>query len=182
MEIIAIVNKLLNTLKNTELTKRLIKRNPGTFFNVISQNPNLILNTTTTGTKEVLTSLLAVDQTSFIKMAVELKTSEFGNIMHCMASEKMFNVAKDLIEKIQSHYNVKIATKLMFARNFVKNSPMMVMISKMSMNDKNLYKDEKEIIISIWNICVNDKVQVNLIQRSSSQLYIQLVNRPHFGT
>ena len=102
---------------------------------------------------------MEVDQTSFIKMAVELKTSEFGNIMHSIANEKMVNFAKDLIEKIQNQYDSNTASKLMFFRDsFVENSPIMVMISKMSIRDKDLYNEEKGEIISIWSMIVNDEV------------------------
>ena len=100
-------------------------------------------------------------------MAVELKNSEFGNIMHCLANEKMFSFAKDLIENIRKNYGAKDVVKLMSLRNSIaENSPMMVMInkiskldsSKMSMLDSNLYNEEKENIISIWNMMVNDEV------------------------
>ena len=136
----------------------MIKQNPIMAFNVISQHPYLILNTTS-GTREVLTLLMEVDQTSFIKMAVELKTSEFGNIMHSIANEKMVNFAKDLIEKIQNQYDSNAASKLMFLRDsFVENSPIMVMISKMSIRDEHLYNEEKDKIISIWTMIVNEEV------------------------
>ena len=146
-------------MKTSELTKSLIKQNPKRVFNVISQHPDLILNTNIPGTKKVLTLLMEVDQTSFIKMAVELKTSEFGNIMHSIANEKMVNFAKYLIEKIQNQYDSNTASKLMFFRDsFVENSPIMVMISKMSIRDKHLYNEEKDKIISIWSMIVNDEV------------------------
>ena len=159
MSIIAIVKKLLDLLKTAELTQRLIKLNPKPFFDEISQHPDSILNTNIPGTKEVLTLLMEVDQTSFVKMAVELKTSEFGNIMHSIANEKMVNFAKDLIKKIQNQYDSNTASKLMFFRDsFVENSPIMVMISKMSIRDKHLYNEEKDEIISIWSMIVKDEV------------------------
>ena len=140
------------------MTKILIKQNPKRVFNAISQYPDFFL-TTTSGAKEVLTLLMEVDHTSFIKMAVELKTSEFGNIMHSIANEKMVNFAKDLIEKIQNQYDSNTASKLMFLRDsFVENSPIMVMISKMSIRDKHLYNEEKDEIISIWSMIVKDEV------------------------
>ena len=158
MNISAIAYVLLDLLKTSELTKSLIKLNPKPFFDVISQYPRLILNTTS-GTKEVLTLLMEVDQTSFIKMAVELKTSEFGNIMHSIANERMVDFAKDLIENIQNHYDLNTVSKLMFLRNSVlENSPIMVMISKMSIRDKHLFNEEKDKIISIWSMIFNDEV------------------------
>ena len=81
---------------------------------------------------------MEVDQASFIKMAVELKNSEFGNIMHCLANEKMVNFAKDLIENIKNNYGAKAVVKLMSLRNSIaENSPMMVMISKISKLDSS---------------------------------------------
>ena len=131
------------------MTKILIKRNPEIVFNVISQHPDLILSTTA-GTKEVLTLLMEVDQISFIKMAVELKTSEFGNIMHSIANERMIDFAEDLIKKIRNQYDDMTVTKLMFLRNYViGNSPIMAMISKMN-------NEEEEKIISIWTMIVNE--------------------------
>ena len=148
MNISAIASVLLDLLKTSELTKSLIKQNPKRVFKVISQHPDLILNTTS-GTKEVLTLLMEVDQTSFIKMAVELKTSEFGNIMHSIANERMIDFAKDLIGKIQNHYDAMTVTNLMFLRNFVmENSPIMAMISKMY--------NEEDKIISIWTMIFNE--------------------------
>ena len=136
----------------------MIKQNPRRIFNVISQHPDLILNTNS-GSKEVLTLLMEVDRTLFIKMAVELKTSEFGNIMHSIANERMVDFAKDLIENIQNHYDLNTVSKLMFLRNSVlENSPIMVMISKMSIWDEHLYNDEKDKIISIWSMIFNDEV------------------------
>ena len=158
MSISAIAYVLLDLLKTSELTKSLIKLNPKPFFDVILQYPDLILNTTS-GTKEVLTLLMKVDPTSFIKMAVELKTSEFGNIMHSIANERMVDFAKDLIENIQNHYDLNTVSKLMFLRNSVlENSPIMVMISKMSIRDKHLFNEEKDKIISIWSMIFNDEV------------------------
>ena len=158
MNINAIVYVLLDFLKTSELTKSLIKLNPKPFFDAISQFPDLIHNTTS-GTKEVLTLLMEVDRTLFIKMAVELKTSEFGNIMHSIANERMVDFAKDLIENIQNHYDLNTVSKLMFLRNSVlENSPIMVMISKMSIWDEHLYNDEKDKIISIWSMIVNNEV------------------------
>ena len=145
MNIVGIVNKLLDSLKTSALTKSLICRTETKefFFNAISNNPDLILNATS-GSKEILTLLMEVDQNLFSKMAVELKTSEFGNIMHFIANEKMVSFAKDLILKIQNQYDSTTASKLMFLRNSVaENSPIMVMISKMSMRDVNLYNEEK---------------------------------------
>ena len=131
------------------MTKILIKRSPEIVFNEISQHPDLILSTTA-GTKEVLTLLMEVDQISFIKMAVELKTSEFGNIMHSIANERMIDFAENLIKKIKNHYDDMTVTKLMFLRNSdFENSPIMAMISKM--NNK-----EEEKIISIWTMIVNE--------------------------
>ena len=149
MNKIAFATKLLDILKTSELTKSLIKLNTKLVFNVILQYPDLILNTTS-GTKEVLTLLMEVDQNSFIKMAVELKTSQFGNIMHSIANERMIDFAKDLIGKIQNHYDAMTVTKLMFLRNSViENSPIMAMISKMN-------NEEEEKIISIWTMIVNE--------------------------
>ena len=149
MNIVGIVNKLLDSLKTSALTKSLIELKPKSFFNAISKNPDLILNATP-GSKEVLILLMEVDQTSFIKMAVELKTSEFGNIMHSIANERMIDFAKDLIGKIQNHYDAMTVTKLMFLRNSViENSPIMAMISKM-------YNEEEDKIISIWTMIVNE--------------------------
>ena len=83
-------------------------------------------------------------------MAVELKTSAFGNIMHSIANERMIDFAKDLIGKIQNHYDAMTVTKLMFLRNSViENSPIMAMISKM-------YKEEEDKIVSIWTMIVNE--------------------------
>ena len=131
------------------MTKILIKRSPEIVFNEISQHPDLILSTTA-GTKEVLTLLMEVDQISFIKMAVELKTSEFGNIMHSIANERMIDFAENLIKKIKNHYDDMTVTKLMFLRNSdFENSPIMAMISKM--NNK-----EEGKIISIWTMIVNE--------------------------
>ena len=158
MKIVDIVKKLLDSLKFSPLTFSLIKLKPKSFFDAISKNPDLLLNATP-GSKDVLILLMEVDQTSFIKMAVELKTSEFGNIMHFMANENMINSAKDLIEKIQDLYDAKTVTKLMFLRNSIsENSPIMLMISKMSMRDEKLYNEEKAIINSIWIKYVNDEV------------------------
>ena len=93
---------------------------------------------------------MEVDQVSFIKMAVELKTSEFGNIMHAIANERMIDFAENLIKKIKNHYDDMTVTKLMFLRNSdFENSPIMAMISKM--NNK-----EEEKIISIWTMIVNE--------------------------
>ena len=92
-------------------------------------------------------------------MAVELKTSEFGNIMHSIANERMIDFAEDLIKKIKNHYDDMTVTKLMFLRNSVlENSPIMVMISNMSIREKHLYNEEKDKIISIWTMIVNDEV------------------------
>ena len=149
MNISDIAYVLLDLLKTSELTKSLIKLDPKPFFDAISQFPDLILNTTS-GTKEVLTLLMEVDQTSFIKMAVELKTSEFGNIMHSIANERMIDFAEDLIKKIKNHYDDMTVTKLMFLRNSViEDSPIMAMISKMN-------NEEEEKIISIWTMIVNE--------------------------
>merc|ERR1712051_462922 len=47
----------------------------------------------------------------------------------------------------------------MFSRNSVEeNSPIMVMISKMSARNRNWSNEDKDKIISIWSACVNDEV------------------------
>ena len=149
MNIRAIAVVLMDLLKTSELTQSLIKLNPKPFFYAISQHPDYILNTTIPGTKEVLAILMEVDQKNFLKMAVELTPSQFGNIMHSIANERMIDFAKDLIGKIQNHYDAITVTKLMFMRDSViENSPIMAMISKM-------YKEEDKII-SIWTMIVNE--------------------------
>ena len=88
---------------------------------------------------------MEVDQASFLKMAVELKSSEFGNIMHCVADQNMIDFAKDLIGKIQDCYGAQTVTNLMFSRNSVaENSPIMVMISKMSARNRNWSNEDKD--------------------------------------
>ena len=125
---------------------------------MISEHPNSILSITT-GIEDVLILLMEVDQASFLKMAVELKSSEYGNIMHCVANQNMINFANDLIEKIQNHYGAQTVTNLMFLRNLLtENSPMMIMISKMSMMNRNWSTEDKDKIISIWSACFNDEV------------------------
>ena len=158
MHLSDIIKKLLEWTKTSELTNRLIKLEPKSFFKVISKHPNSILSIST-GIDEVLILLMEVDQASFVKMAVELKSSEYGNIMHCIANQSMINFAKDLIGKIQDHYDAQTVTNLMFSRNLLaENSPMMVMISKMSMRNRNSSIEDKDKIISIWSTCVNDEV------------------------
>ena len=143
--------------KTSELTKRLIKLEPKSFFNIISEHPSSILSSST-GIEDILILLMEVDQASFLKMAVELKSSEYGNIMHCVANQNMINFANNLIEKIQNHYEAQTVAKLMFSRNVAENSPMMVMISKMTMRNRNWSNEDKDKIISIWSACINDQV------------------------
>ena len=66
---------------------------------MISEHPNLILSIKT-GIEDVLILLMEVDQASFLKMAVELQSSEFGNIMHCVADQNMIDFAKERYESI----------------------------------------------------------------------------------
>lgn len=125
-------------------------------FDVISQHPNLMFNSRP-GTKDVLTLLMEVDQASFTKMAVTLKSSLGENIMHFMAKENLIDFAINLIETIEKSFDRITATELMFSRNLMgRNSPMMIMIQRMYMKSKSLSKEEKDKIISIWNTCVEN--------------------------
>ena len=126
-------------------------------FDVISQHPNLMFNSRP-GTKDVLTLLMEVDQASFTKMAVTLKSSLGENIMHFMAKENLIDFAINLIETIEKSFDRITATELMFSRNLMgRNSPMMIMIQRMYMKSKSLSKEEKDTkIISIWNTCVEN--------------------------
>ena len=68
MHLSDIIEKLLEWAKTSELTKRLIKLEPKSFFNIFSEHPSSI-HSGSTGIEDVLILLMEVDQASFLKVS-----------------------------------------------------------------------------------------------------------------